>query len=118
MTCAIALIGVVTTAIRRALRSLEQCPRDMGRGSAGQCRVTAAPKNAQKPYPPPKILHLFFGFPIAFTPKSAFFLAPEAKKIFICSQFEVFPVSLAAWLLSGFGWGGYQPFTVLELGNG
>ena len=52
MTCAIALIGVVTTAIRRALRSLEQCPRDMGRGSAGQCRVTAAPKNAQKPYPP------------------------------------------------------------------
>ena len=29
-----------------------------------------------------------------------------------------FPVSLAAWLLSGFGWGGYEPFTVLELGNG
>ena len=78
----------------------------------------SCPQKRPVALPPPKTLHLFFGFPIAFTPKSAFFLAPEAKKVFICSQFEVFPVSLAAWLLSGFGWGGYEPFTVLELGNG
>jgi hypothetical protein len=68
--------------------------------------------------PPPKLLHLFFGFPISFVPKSAFFLAPDAKKVNCCSQFEGFPVLLLAWLLRGFGWGGCQPFTVLELGNG
>jgi len=118
MRCAIALIGVVTTAIKRAPRSLEQCARGMGRGSPGQWPVTGAPKNAQKPHPPPKLLHFFFGFSISFTPKSAFFFAPDAKKVFSCSQFEGFPVSLAACLLPGFGWGGCQTFTVLELGNG
>ena len=118
MTCVIALIGVVTTAIRRAPRRLEKCAGGMGRGSAGQCRVTDLPKNGQKPYPPPKQPRLFFGFSISFVPKSAFFLAPVAKKVNCCSQFGVFPVLLLAWLLRGFGWGGCQPITVLELGNG
>ena len=76
------------------------------------------PKKRPEASPPPKLRHLFSGFPITFTPKSAFFFAPDAKKVFSCSQFEGFPVSLAACLLPGFGWGGCQTFTVLELGNG
>jgi hypothetical protein len=76
------------------------------------------PKKRPKALPPPKLFHHFFGFSISFVPKSAFFLASDAKKVFGCSQFEVFPVLLLAWLLPGFGWGGCQPFTVLELGNG
>ena len=65
----------------------------LGRVPDGHWGVTGAHQERPEAPPPPKILHLFFGFAIYATPLSAAICAPFAQNVSRCSSFEVFSSS-------------------------
>jgi hypothetical protein len=64
-----------------------------GRDAEGWCSATGAPRCSRCAPPPPKVLHLFFGFAICSMYLGASICVPSVLKVRRRSRFEVFSSS-------------------------